>query len=285
MMRWTSLIVCLLCVVTAGAAFAEPVDTEHMFGFSEGTDIGVPFHPEAEVETVGRAGKSAGNFLALTTTASLKYPLSPQFRIAPGIAFASYNVSGVPDFSDTSEFVFDHAVLEFRWHPLGWETNPFGLTFVATPFYGPIDPATGAGADNYGIQFIAAVDRALIADKLFAAVNLLYEFDRTRPWNGNTTFDSSVLGLSAAASLRILPWLFVGLEVRYLQGYEGLALAGLSDQALYVGPTFYMTLGKGASLSGAFEPQAWGSLTGSPSGLDLVAFDRQQFKIRLAMDL
>ena len=284
-MRLVCLLVCLFSCVAATPVLGAPVDTEHMFGFSEGTDIGIPFQPEVEVETVGRAGKSDGSFLALATTASMKYPLSRQFRIAPEIAVSSYNVSGVPDFPDASEFVFDRAALEFRWHPLAWETNPFGLTFVATPFYGPIDPATGTGADNYGIEFIAAMDRPLIADKLFAAINLLYTLDRTRPWGGNATIDSSVLGVSTAASLRVLPWLFVGAEVRYLQAYNGLALVGLTDQALYVGPTFYLTLGRHASLSGAFEPQAWGSLTGYPTGLDLVAFDRQQFKLRLSMDL
>ena len=39
---------------------AADLDTEHMFGFSEGTDIGVLFQPEGEVETVGRVGKQAG---------------------------------------------------------------------------------------------------------------------------------------------------------------------------------------------------------------------------------
>jgi hypothetical protein len=263
----------------------ESVDTEHMFGFSEGTDIGQPFQPELEIETIGRTGKSAGGFAALTTTTSLKYPLSHEFRVAPGIAFASYNISGVPDFSDTSELVFSNAVLELRWHPLAWETNPFGLTIIATPFYGPIDPATGAGADNYGVGFIAAMDRQLVANKLFAAFNVLYLFARTRTWGTNTTADSSLLGVSAAASTRVLPWLFVGAEVRYLQGYDGLALAGLTDQALYAGATFYMTLSKHASLSGAFEPQPWGSRTGYPTGLDLVTFDRQQFKLRMALDL
>jgi hypothetical protein len=172
---------------------ADQVDTEHMFGFSEGTDIGIPHQPEAELETVGRIGKSAGSFAAVTTTADLKYPVSDTFRIAPGIAFASYSVAGVPDFSDTSEFVLDQALLEFRWNPIAREAHPIGLTFVAIPFYGPIGPATGAGADNYGIEFIVAIDRTVIADRLYAAVNLLYMLDRARIWGSNVTTDSSLL--------------------------------------------------------------------------------------------
>jgi hypothetical protein len=256
-----------------------------MFGFSEGTDIGQPHQPEAELETVGRIGKSAGSFAAVTTTANLKYPVSDRFRIAPGIAFASYNISGVPDFSETSEFVFNHALLEFRWNPIARETNPIGLTFVATPFYGPIDPASGAGADNYGIEFIAAIDRTIIANRLYAAINLFYALDRTRIWGNDATTDSSLFGASIAASARVLPWLYLGGEVRYLQGYDGLALNTLTDQVIYTGPTFYLTLGKGASLSGAWEFQPWGEVSGNPTGLNLVTFDRQQFKLRLAMNL
>jgi hypothetical protein len=279
--------VCALVLVCSAAirpALAD-VDTEHMFGFSEGTDIGEPFQAEGELETVGRFGKDAGSYAVVTTTANLKYTLSDEFRIAPSIAFASYSIAGVPGFSDTSEFVFDHAALEFRWHPIARETHPVGLTFVATPFFGTVDPATGERADDYGIQFIAALDRTIVAERLYAAINVLYALDRNRNWATNVTTDSSLLGASLAASASIVPWLYVGAELRYLQGYDGLALASLTDQALYAGPTFYMTLGKGASLSGAWEFQVWGSLTGNPSGLDLVNFERQQFKLRLAVNL
>ena len=256
-----------------------------MFGFSEGTDIGEPHQGEAELETVGRVGKSAGSYAAVTTTANFKYPLSDQFRIAPGIAFASYNIAGVPDFSDTSEFVFDHALLEFRWHPVARESHPFGLTFVATPYFGTVDPLSGEKADSYGALFIAALDRALVADRVFVAVNLAYVLDSTRVWSTGITTESSLLVPSVAASARVLPWLYVGAEVRYLQGYAGLALQSLTDQALYAGPTFYITLGRGVSLSGAFEPQLWGQAGAFASGLDVVQFDRQQFKLRLAVDL
>ena len=137
---------------------APEVDAEHMFGFSEGTDIGVPFQPEGELETIGRVGRQSGAYGAFTTTANLKYPLSPQWRIAPGIAFSSVNISGVPDLPDTSQFSFDHASFEIRWHPLEREGHPFGLTFVLTPYYGTIEPASGRAADNYGAQFIAAFE-------------------------------------------------------------------------------------------------------------------------------
>lgn len=285
MNRRAGLLLCLGLALPMDAPRADTVDTEHMFGFSEGTDIGTPSQPEAEVETVGRFGKQAGNYGVLTTTANIKYPLSDQFRIAPGISFANFNIAGVPDLEDTNQFEFDHVQLEFRWNAVARETHPVGVTFVATPYFGTVDPANGQGADSYGVQFIAAIDRALIADRLFAAVNLAYGFDRTRIWSTGLTEDTSLLVPSVAASLRVLPWLYVGAEVRYLLAYDGLALQALTGQALYIGPTFYMTLGRGVSLSGAWEPQVWGQSSGPVTGLDDVQFDRQQFKLRLAIDL
>lgn len=280
-----------LALALAGAVLpvaglrAEAVDTEHMFGFSEGTDIGVPFQPEGEVETVGRTGKQAGAYSALTTTANLKYPLSPEFRIAPGIAFTNYNIASVPGLADSNQLAFDHVLLEFRWHPVARESHPFGLTFVATPYFGTVDSLSSEKADSYGALFIAAVDRALVSDRVFVAFNLAYLLDSTRLWSTGVATESSFLVPSLAVSARVLPWLYVGGEVRYLQDYAGLALQSLTDQALYVGPTFYMTLGRGISLSGAFEPQVWGRAGAFATGLDVVQFDRQQFKLRLAVDL
>jgi hypothetical protein len=153
--------VCLLlcAAIPATGPRAADIDTEHMFGFSEGTDIGVPFQPEGELETIGRIGRQAGSYSVLTTTANLKYPLSPYFRVAPGIAFSNFNIAGVPDMADAGQFSFDRVILELRWHPLARESNSVGLTFIATPFFGAVDPATSESADNYGAQFIAAVDR------------------------------------------------------------------------------------------------------------------------------
>jgi hypothetical protein len=274
----------LLALLAPAVGRAE-ADTEHMFGFSEGTDIGEPFQPEGEIETVGRLGKSQGTYSALATTFNLKYPLATWFRVAPGIAFARYEIAGVPTFDDVNQFVFDHAQLEFRWRVLGRESNPVGLTVVATPFYGTVDPATGTPADSFGVQFIAAVDRELVPDRLFATVNLVYGLGRTRTRATGLTEDASQLGLSAAATVRLLPWLYLGGDLRYLRNYDGLGLSGLAGQAVYLGPTFYATLGKGVSLSGAWEPQVWGQSPDTPSSLDLATFERHQFKVRLSVDL
>ena len=274
----------LSALATGYPAHAD-VDSEHLFGFTEGTDIGTPWQSEGELEVVGHVGRTAGNYSALSATATLKYPLSESFRLGPSITFTRFDIAGVPDFEDRNVIGLERLALEFRWRPFDRETSLFGLTFVAAPFVGFIDEVTGAPGDSWGSTFIVAADRALIPDRLFAAINLTYDFGRARDYATGMIVDGSELGLNAAATARLLDWLYVGGEVRYLRAYDSLAFGNLVGQAVYLGPTFYLALGRGASLSGAWNMQAWGQATGLDPGLDLSLFERQMFKIRLAIDL
>ena len=72
-----ALLASLLSLAIAAPASAEPhgIDTEHLFGFTEGSDIGVPGERELESETTGRLGKRAGRFRAFDSGLALKMPL------------------------------------------------------------------------------------------------------------------------------------------------------------------------------------------------------------------
>jgi hypothetical protein len=49
------------------------IDTEHIFGFTEGSDVGEAGEKELEVEPLGRFGKRVGSYAATSTEVSLKY--------------------------------------------------------------------------------------------------------------------------------------------------------------------------------------------------------------------
>lgn len=283
-----------MAVALVVAALANPVlstpaladvDSEHLFGFTEGTDIGTPFLPEGELETIGAFGRSTGSYGVQTLTASLKYPLSEHFRVAPSLTLARFKIDGMPDIPDIDQIRFDRATLEFRWRPFPRETSLFGLTFVAAPFFGFVDEESGAPGDSWGTGLLVAADRAVIADRLFVALNLGYDFERVRDYATGQIEDGSALKLSAAVTGRIAEWLYLGGEARYVRVFDSLAFGNLLGQAVLVGPTFYLPIGHGASLSGGWNFQAWGQTTGMPAGLDLAFFERNTFKLRLAIDL
>lgn len=256
-----------------------------MFGFTEGSDIGTARQPEAELETIGAFGRADGNYSAVSATASLKYPLTSSFRLAPSITFTRFDSSGVTDVDDVQQVKAERVGLEIRWRALDRETAPVGMTFVASPTVGFVDPLSGAPADTWGVGLIGIVDRALIPDRLFAALNLVYDFGRVRDYANGLTTDMSFLGFDAAFSTRLLPWFYAGAEVRYERAFDGLAFGNVVGQAVNVGPVFFMTLGRGVSLSGGWNIQAWGAVPSQAAGLDLVNFNRNLVKLRLAVDL
>jgi len=265
-------------------AWAE-VDTEHMFGFTEGSDIGEPRQLEAEVEEIGRWGRMGGSYSAFSTNFNLKYPLTDYFRVAGGFTVTRFDSVGVTGIEDINRFAVDRVTAEFRWRPFDRETSLFGLTIVAAPYFGFIDDVSGAPGDAFGATLIGIADRELIHERLYGAVNLVWQMARVRPDATETNEDASLLGFSTSFTTRIAEWLYLGGEARYLRAFDGMALNSLAGQAVYVGPNFYMPFAKGMSLSGGWNIQAWGQTTGLAPGLDLATFDSQMFKIRLAIDL
>src|SRR5262249_50128745 len=93
-------VVLLTLVGAVGPALGEPlthggkadeVDTEHMFGFITGTDIGEVGDKELESETTGRLGKRTGSYTALSHMLGLEFtPLENDWRWARSRAIMTY---------------------------------------------------------------------------------------------------------------------------------------------------------------------------------------------------
>jgi hypothetical protein len=278
----------------AGRVLAMDIDTEHMFGFTEGSDIGKRGETEAEFETIGRFGRNAGSYSfgrnagsysAVTTSTELKYAPSDYFRISGAVAVTRFDIAALDGSDDQHRFTVSQFSTEMRFHILDRATQPIGLTFIATPFVGFIDPSNGALGDRFGASFIIAADRALVRNDLYAALNLGYSLERDRPYSSGINADSSTLLFNAALVKRLNAWLYLGGEARYLRGYDGFGLYALAGQAAYLGPVFYLPLARGFSISGAWDIQAWGQATGLGGPLDLTNFERHQAKLRVSINL
>jgi hypothetical protein len=273
-----------LCVVTAMLATsqlarASDVDSEHLFGFTEGADIGKVHEREAESENIGRFGKSADSYAAVTQTDSVKVLPFENFRVSANAALAYFGISSVPGFEDRQLATLQGLSFEARYMLMDRHRAPFGLTIIAEPRWSRVDATSGETANGYGGMLTVAADRELIADRLFVALNALYDSQATRfPLPDNWVYESRI-GVSAALSTRIMSMLFLGGEVRYLRTYDGLGLGSFSGEGLFAGPTFYLQIAKGMALSGAWNMQIAGRTAGGGS-LDLIHFERQQAKIR-----
>src|SRR5262245_60772097 len=69
----------LVLIASTRELRAEEIDTEHLFGFTIGSDIGDKGETEAESETTARTGKGTGSYSAFAQEFELKHTLTESF--------------------------------------------------------------------------------------------------------------------------------------------------------------------------------------------------------------
>jgi hypothetical protein len=288
---WVGLIL-LAGLGSAGSAPADSrkhadktgeVDTEHMFGFTEGSDVGEAGEKELEVDSTGRFGRLGGSYNNVATALEAKYSFSDRFRLSAVATVAYYDISGVNGLDGRRQGALQSVSFDARFRLFDREHAPFGLTLSVEPHRGFTDEVSGEPADQWGAEFRMLADRELIAGRLYGAFNIDYEPTRTRLRGSGETFRDSTFGIGAALAMRLMPNIFIGAEARNLRHYEGLGLNSFAGQALYIGPTLYATFGQGYFLSAAWNVQVWGAVAGSSAPLDLVNFERHQVKLRFGV--
>src|SRR5262245_31494012 len=98
---WTA----ILCssALLPGAVFADSadsIDTEHLFGFMIGTDVGALGEREFQSQTTGSFSKSGGRYRAISQELELEFVPLRNVRVEIGSAFAAHDISGVPGLED-----------------------------------------------------------------------------------------------------------------------------------------------------------------------------------------
>src|ERR1700682_5598168 len=128
--RW--MIAVALAAATSGARAAE-FDTEHLFGFTTGTDVNGVGEREIESEVTDRFGKRAGSYNALSQTYEAKFTPVENFRIGAATALAYYGVAGVPGLMDNQQTTLQGLSFDARYRLIDNERGPFSLTIIAEP--------------------------------------------------------------------------------------------------------------------------------------------------------
>jgi hypothetical protein len=275
--------VCIAAMLPIGG-HAEGIDTEHLFAFMIGSDVGNVGEREFQSQTTGRFSKAAGNYRAVGQEFELEFVPLPNFRVELGGTFATHDIFGVPGFADRNQFEGQGISLDLRYRFLDREKDPFGLTLAAESHADRIDETTAAPVRKYGTDFTLAFDRELIPDLSVVALNLIYQPEWTRTLATGQTEQESTIGAAMAVMAQIRPGLFLGGEVRYFRKYEGLGMDDFAGQALFAGPTVFLKLSDRARLTANWSFQAWGRSAGSTAALDLVNFERHQARLVLGVN-
>ncbi|WP_213736468.1 hypothetical protein [Bradyrhizobium sp. dw_411] len=267
-------------MVMPAVAMAEDLETTHLFGFTLGTDVNNVGEVEGELETVGRFGKSDGTYKVLSPTLGLKFIPFQNFSIEPGIGVDYYKISSVPGLEDRQQLGLDRLSVEFRYRLLDRGQAPIGLTLGVDPHWGHIDDISGDPVRQYGVDFLVAVDRELIANRLFAAFNLIYQPETQRQQITGAWQSQSDFGISGALTLQVRPGILVGAEARYLRSFDSLGFDAPAGQAFFIGPTFYAKFNERIWMSAAWSLQVAGRASSEPGSLDLTNFERRQAVLR-----
>jgi hypothetical protein len=270
-------------IVWSGAAVAE-IDSEHLFGFTEGTEIGRKGDKELELEAHGRFQKRFGHYSAVSPGVEGKFTVADHVRISPFFSFGHHQISGVPDWSNHASAGFESAGIETKVRVLDRAVNPVGVTLGFTPSVAVRDTATGEHVRSYGASFLFSADYELIRDKLLTAFNLTYDPAATHSHLTGAWAHDSALGISGAIAGRVYGDVFLGVETRYLRAYDGMGLDRLAGHALFVGPTFYAKLASTVWLAAGWNIQVAGRANDEPGQrLDLANFEKHEVAVRLGI--
>lgn len=271
----------IICLATciSNAVYAEDIDTEHLFAFMIGSDVGSVGERELQSQTTGRFSKSGGIYRAVGQQLEFEFVPVKDFRVEIGAAFAAHHIDGVPGLEDSRQFAWQGLSLDLRYKFLDRATAPFGLTFAVESHGDSIDETTAAAVRKFGTEITLAFDRELIPNVAVAALNLIYQPEWTRLAATQEAEQESTVGAAFGLMAQFRPGFLFGGEARYLRKYEGIGLQEFAGQALFVGPTAYFQLSERSRLTAAWSFQAWGRPAQSGLNLDLVNFERQQARL------
>ena len=273
---WAALLWVLL---RPSCGLAEGIDTEHIYGFMIGSDVGDPGEREFQTTTTRRFSKQAGTYDALGQDLELEFVPIKNFRIEIATTLAAYDISSVPGLVDRTQAGWQGAALDLRYRFLDRETALFGLTLGLESHGNRIDETTASRAQDFGNELTLALERDLIPGLAVATLNLGYQPEWTHFAGVLTAEQDSTLAVALGVMAQVRPDFLLGGEARYFRKYEGIGLQELAGEAFFIGPTAYFRLSERARLTATWSIQAWGRPAGTSATLDLVNFERQQARV------
>ena len=260
-------------------ARSATIDTEHLFAFTIGSDVGEAGERELEGSVTGRFAKRSGSYDAGSSTLSAEFVPIPNLRTELTGVVVSYDIAGVSGLADQRYTAFGGVSADIRYRILDRAIAPFGLAVGAEPHWGRADEVTGEPGSQYGVDLVAAADWEIIPDRVVAAFNLLCQPETTRSRVTGIWSQESTAGVAVALMAQVHSGIFVGGEARYLRRYDGLGLDTLAGQGFFVGPTIYLKLSERAWIAAGWSAQIAGQATTSTNSLDLVNFERRQARL------
>ena len=127
--------------------------------------------------------------------------------------------------------------------------------------------APTAPVQSYASAFKIVADTELIANRLYAAVNLIYEPEIAKPADTGMWERSSTAAVGLGLTYRLTPTWAMGVAAEYDRAYDGLLFQTFQGHALFAGPTLQINLSRKMLLAAAFMAQVAGHAVDDPRPL------------------
>ena len=272
-------------VARAQDAVFHEAESKYMFGFTDGSDIGNEGEKALEYENTGSFQKRGGHYVALEHELAFEQVLTQNFAYEISAHGLTHAIGGVEGLADLNRTQFSGLSAKLRYLIIGrGPGSPIGLTISAEPEWSRVDGADGTRTRSYSSTFKLVADTELIANRLYAALNLIYEPEVAKPADTGMWERSSSAGVSGALAYRVTPMVALGVGTEYDRAYDGLALQTFVGHALFVGPTLQINVTRKILLAAAFAAQVAGHAAGDARALDLTNFERYRSNFKLEVE-
>src|SRR5437762_3100968 len=151
------------------------METKYIFGFTEGSGIGLEGEKEFSIDTVGRFGKRDGRYAATETKFEFEYTPNQYIQLEFGPLAAGHYIRDVTDLDDRSTFRPSGFFGEIRYLLLDRPALPVAVTVSFEPNYRAFDETSGVPVQNFEFETKIMADVELVKNRVYGAVNLIYE--------------------------------------------------------------------------------------------------------------
>jgi hypothetical protein len=217
---------------------ADEFETKHVFGFTEGTDVGDAGDREAEFTTSAGIGKQVGGrYGAVEQLATYEAAPTNRFGYELNLHGVAQTIGNVPGLSNLNQATFSGLSVAPKYIFLRRGVDaPFGLAVSIEPEFDRIDPVVGAHSRNVLAATRVYLDSEVIEKKLYFGANLVFspEVDSEV---GSGISQYALFGATGALTYRITPKFAVGGEIEHYEVYNSLGFANRTGSGTYIGPT------------------------------------------------
>ena len=258
------------------------IESKYIFGFTDGSDIGLKGEMAVESDTNVAFRKRMGRYMGLEQEIEFEHVVTENFAYELSAHGTAHRIKDDEFLADRSRVRASGLSAKFSYLLIGrGPGSPFGLTISAEPEWSRVDGGSGLPTRGFGSTFKLIADTELIPNRLFAAANISWHPEVAKAVGDASWSRSSTFGAAGAVAWRFAPKVTAGAEIEYFHAYDSFGFGAFQGRAVYVGPTLHIQLTRKIMLAAAFSTQVAGHAVADDRHLDLTNFTRHKARLKL----